>query len=68
MDLRAYYKRLREIEASLPEESVLLASVETPGVMTEANRSTAAKAIARGKARQATAEEASAFRLSSGPH
>ncbi len=67
MDLKAYYRRVREIEASLPEGDVLVASLATPdggkaGVLTELNRFDAAKLMADGRARSATPEEISSYK------
>src|SRR4051812_39585483 len=66
MDLKAYYRRIRETEEGLADDCVLLVSEQTPGgkagVITEANRQTAAKVIVQGKARLATEAEATAFR------
>jgi len=66
MDLQIYYKKIREIEQSLGEPSVVLVSRATPdggreGVRTEAPRPIAAKMIVDGCARLATAEEAREF-------
>jgi len=67
MDLRAYYRKLREVEASLAEEYPVIVSQETPdggkeGVRNEASRSVAARMIVEGKARLATEEEAAEYR------
>ncbi len=67
MDLRAYYKKVREAEAALTGEHVVMVSLATSeggkdGVRTEAPRSIAAKFIAEGRARAATPEEAEEFR------
>ena len=67
MDLRAYYRKVREVEASISEEHVVLVSLATPeggkaGVRTEAPRAIAAKLIAEGRARLANAEESEEFR------
>lgn len=67
MDLRAYYRKLREVEATIPENHVVLVSLATPeggkpGVRTEAPRGVAAKMIAEGRARLASGEEAEEFR------
>jgi hypothetical protein len=67
MDLRVYYQKMRQIEASLGEANVVVVSQETPdggraGVRTEAPRLVAAKLIVEGRARLATAEEASEYR------
>ena len=51
MDLRAYYKKVREAEATLTEEHMIMVSFATseggkPGVRTEASRAIAARLIA----------------------
>jgi hypothetical protein len=68
MDLQIYYSKIREIEQSLSEASVVVVSRETPdggkdGVRTEVPRRTAAKMIVEGSARLATAEETREFQL-----
>jgi len=67
MDLRSYYKKVREAEATLKGNEVVLVSLATSeggkdGVRTEAPRGVAAKLIAEGRARVATETEASEFR------
>jgi hypothetical protein len=67
MDLKVYYQRLRQTEASLTEPSVVLVSLATPdggraGVVTEAPREIAAKMIVDGVARLGTAAEAADYR------
>lgn len=69
MDLRDYYRRIRDIEAAIPGADALVVSYNTPdggkqGVMTEAPRSIAARMIAEGRARLATPDEETAFRSS----
>lgn len=70
MDLRAYYGRIREVEKRLGESAgVVLVSRETPdggraGVLVEAPARVAAKMIVDGRAEEASAEEAAAFRQS----
>jgi hypothetical protein len=66
MDLRAYYSKLREIEAAMPTPQVVLVSLATPdggkpGVVTEVPTPIAARMVVEGSARQATEAEASAF-------
>jgi hypothetical protein len=68
VDLRQYYRRIREVESTLPEPFVVLVSLDTqdggkPGVLTEASRAVAARIIADGRARVATEEEAAKFHL-----
>jgi hypothetical protein len=66
MDLRSYYKKVREAEAALKGDHFVVVSLETPeggkaGVCTEAPRHTAARLIAESRARLATQEEAEEF-------
>ena len=66
MDLRSYYRKVREAEAGLIGEHFVLVSLETPeggkaGVCTEASRRTAARLLAEAGARLATEEEANDF-------
>ena len=66
MDLRSYYKKVRDAEATLTGEHVVMVSLETSeggkaGVRTEMPRAIAAKLIAEVRARVATDEEALAF-------
>jgi hypothetical protein len=67
MDLRAYYRRIREIEAQLPADEVVVVSNETPdggisGVRTEVSRRVAARLLAEGRGRLATEAEAEEHR------
>jgi len=67
MDLKAYYRKIREVEAQLPAEDVVIVSYETPdggvpGVKTEVSRRLAAKLLVEGKGRLATEEEAAEYR------
>jgi hypothetical protein len=67
MDLRSYYKKVRDTEATLKGDEVVVVSLETAeggkaGVRTEAPRSVAATLIAEGRARLATNEETADFR------
>jgi hypothetical protein len=66
MDLRSYYRKVREAEATLTGESVVMVSLETSeggkaGVRTEMPRAIAAKLIAEARALVATEEEAREF-------
>ena len=66
MDLRAYYKKLREVEETLTGQHLIVVSLATPeggkeGVRTEVPRSVAAKLLAEGRARVATNEESLEF-------
>lgn len=67
MDLRAYYAKVREAEAMLSGEYVVVVSCATPeggkaGVLTEAPRAIGARLIAEGRARVASDEETVEFR------
>lgn len=66
MDLKAWYGKVREAEASLAGEHFVMVSLATPeggkeGVRTEVPRSIAARLIAENRARVATDEEAKEF-------
>jgi len=66
MDVRAYYRKIRETEATLKGEHFVVVSLETseggkPGVRTEVSRPTAAKLIAESRARLASDEECLEF-------
>jgi hypothetical protein len=66
MDLRSYYKKVREVDAELIGEHLVVVSLETSeggkaGVRTEVPRSVAARLIAEQRARVATDEETLAF-------
>jgi hypothetical protein len=66
MDLRSYYKKVRDAEATLTGEHVVMVSLETSeggkaGVRTEVPRAIAAKLIAEVRARLATEEEGVEF-------
>ena len=67
MDLRAYYRKLRGIEADIADDSVVLISRATPdggraGVKIDVPRALAARLVADEKADLATKEEAAKFR------
>lgn len=67
MDLRAFYRRIREFEESLPDEFVIVKSLLTEaggraGRLTEVSRSVAARLLAEGHAERASDEESAAFR------
>ena len=67
MDLRSYYKKVREADATLEGNDIVLVSLATSeggkeGVLTEAPRAVAAKLIAEQRARIATCAEADGFR------
>ena len=66
MDLRIYYRKMQEVESTLPDPYVVLVSLATQdggkaGVLTETSRQVAAKQIAEGRSRVATVDEASEF-------
>lgn len=67
MDLKSYYRKIREIEAGIAEECAVVVSRATPeggraGVLVEAPRATAARLVAEGAADLAAPEQAAAFR------
>lgn len=67
MDLQAYYRKIREKEAELAGDSVVVISLETTdggraGVSTEVRKGQAARLVVDGKARVASEEEAAGFR------
>lgn len=67
MDLRAYYQKIRKVEAEISEPYVVLVSRETPeggkpGVKTDVPRSLAAKLIVEDQATLASPEETAQFR------
>lgn len=67
MDLKAYYRKLREIEMAISDEYPVVVSQDTAdggraGVRNEVHRTVAARMILEGKARLATREEAEEFR------
>jgi len=66
MDLRSYYRKVRDAESTLSGEDIVMVSLETseggkPGIRTEVPRAIAAKLIAEVRARVATEEEAREF-------
>lgn len=67
MDLKTYYRRIRETEAAIAGETAVVISLETPdggraGLLTEVPRAVAARLIAQSAAELATDETAAAFR------
>ncbi len=67
MDIKAYYGKVREVEAGMAGESVVVVSEESAdggraGVRTEVPRALAAKMIVEGSARAASEEEAEEYR------
>jgi hypothetical protein len=66
MDLRAYYKKIRETEALLEGDHLVVVSLATAeggkeGVRTHVSRTNAARLIAEGSARLASEQETEAF-------
>lgn len=66
MDVRQYYRKLREIEASISEPYLLVVSLETPdggraGAVSEVSRYVAAKLILEGCAVVASEKEKAAY-------
>lgn len=67
MDLKAYYRKIREVAKSLAGDYQLIVSLATPdggkaGVITEVATAVASRLIVEAKARKATDEEAKRFR------
>lgn len=67
MDLKDFYKKIREVEAGIGEAFPLIVSFSTTdggkaGVIAEVSRYSAARNIVEGKARLATPEESAAYR------
>jgi len=67
MDLRAYYKKLRQAEADLTGEEFVMVSLATPeggkaGLLTEVPKTVAARLLAEGRAELATEEDAKEYR------
>ena len=66
MDVRQYYRKLREIELGIAEPYVLVTSLETsdggrPGIISEVSREQAAKLILEGRVVFSGDAEAKAF-------
>ena len=62
MDLRNYYRKIREMEATMPEKFPVVTSLATEdggreGVISEVSRYQAAKLMVEGKVRLATEQE-----------
>jgi hypothetical protein len=69
MDLRLYYQKIRDIEATIADEFPVVVSRETgdggkSGTLTEVPRRIAAKMIVEGQARLAALEQKQIFRES----
>ena len=67
MDLKGYYRKLREIERGLREDYVLVRSLATPdggiaGRLTEVAREVAARKVVDGLAELAGSDEVETFR------
>jgi len=66
MDVRIYFQKVRQIEATILTPHTVVMSLETPdggrpGVKTEVTRTTAARLVAENKARLTTEEESNEF-------
>ncbi len=66
MDLRVYFQKVRQLEATIPHEHLVIVSEDTgdggkAGVLTEVARHTAAKLIIEGRAKPATEEQTKAY-------
>ena len=66
MDLRQYFKKVKELEAAMVEAYPIVVSLETsdggkPGMASEVSRANAAKLIAEGRAVLATEEQTTEF-------
>jgi hypothetical protein len=67
VDLRQYFRKIREIEAGLSDQFPVLRSLETPdggkaGIISEVPRAIAAKMIVEGRAVLASEEERDSYR------
>ena len=67
MDVKVFYQKLRQMEASITEPHAVVVSLETPdggrpGVRTEVARGLAARMVVENRARLATPEESAEFR------
>lgn len=67
MDLKQYFRKMREIESTLSEPFVLIVSLDTPdggkaGMVTEVSRLSAAKMIIEGRAVLANESERETYR------
>ncbi len=68
MDLRAYYRRIREVERSLDDEYPVVKSLATEdggkdGRLVEVSRAVAARMITDGIAKKASAKESQTLRV-----
>lgn len=62
MNLQAYFQKIRDVEASIHDDIVMVASLATDdgglaGILTEVTRAAAAKLIVEGRSRLASVEE-----------
>lgn len=67
MDVKQYYRKIREVEATLTESFPLIVSLDTPdggkaGLTSEVSREMAAKMIVEGRAVPASEKEKDAYR------
>jgi hypothetical protein len=67
MDMKVYYQKLRQVEAGISDDDVVVISLETadggkPNVKSEVPRAIAARLVVEGRARLATAEESAEYR------
>ena len=67
MDLRQYFRKVRELEKSIPQEDVYVVSLETAdggraGVISEVRRDVASRMVVEGRARLASEEESQKYR------
>ena len=67
MDLKQYFRKVRQVEASITDAFPLVVSLETPdggkpGLVSEISREQAAKMIVEGRAMLATEEEKELYR------
>lgn len=67
MDVRQYYKKIREVKAEIEDSFVFVTSLETSdggraGVVSEVTRDLAARLIVEGCAARSTAKEIEAFK------
>jgi hypothetical protein len=69
MDLRGYYRRIRDLESTIEAKDVVVVSLSTPdggaeGIVTEVPKRVGCQLTVEGKARLASAAEAESFRKS----
>jgi hypothetical protein len=66
MDVRQFYRKIREVRATIPDEFVFITSAETSdggrsGVINEVTRENAARLLVEGKAVLASPDEIAVF-------